>query len=66
MAYFDVDDTLIIWVTNMTEEQEKRSVKVTDSFGDTLHLPNTPMIEKLKDITVLKDGLLFIESYEVK
>jgi len=48
-AYFDCDDTLIIWATNMTEEQEKRSVKVTDAMGDTFHIPNTPMIDKLKD-----------------
>ena len=47
-AHFDVDDTLIIWVTNMTEEQEKRAVQVVDSMGTTFHIPNTPMIDKLK------------------
>ena len=47
-AYFDVDDTLIIWVNNMSEEQEKRSAIVTDEWGDTFHIPNTPMIEKLR------------------
>ena len=57
-AYFDVDDTLIMWVTNMTEEQEKRSVMVEDGNNYTFHIPNTPMIEKLKEHKMKGDDVV--------
>jgi len=57
MAYFDVDDTLVIHATNMTEEQEKRSIRVRDECFTTSCIPNTPMIEKLKDHYIRGDGV---------
>jgi len=57
IVYFDVDDTLIIWIEN-THPDAEEAIVINDSAGSTLTLPIKENIEKLKAHFALGDTIV--------